>query len=82
MDELFTNLLYEFSCIHRAEYHETLYEEAQRLGCEIRLDCEAVSVSNEDEFCSVTTKDGEVIQGDVIVGADGVYESSSWWHAN
>jgi salicylate hydroxylase len=62
------------SCIHRAEYHETLHEEAVRLGCEIRLDCEVLSVSDEDEFCSVTTKDGGIIKGDVIVGADGMYD--------
>jgi flavin-dependent dehydrogenase len=59
------------SMVHRAEYHETLYEEALRLGAEVRFDFEVQQLCFEDE-ASVTTVGGKVIKGDVVVGADGV----------
>jgi salicylate hydroxylase len=59
----------QYSTIHRAEYHETLYDEFVRLGGEIRLGCDVQKFSFDEP--SVTTADGEEIQGDVVVGADG-----------
>ena len=54
---------------HRADYHDTLYEEAVRLGCTIRLGCEMQDVNFEEP--AVILSDGTVVAADVVVGADG-----------
>jgi salicylate hydroxylase len=55
--------------IHRQDYHAILLEEAQRLGVAIKLDAEVVNLNFERT--EVVLSGGEVIKGDVIVGADG-----------
>jgi salicylate hydroxylase len=58
-----------FRVIHRQDYHAILLEEAQRLGAEIKLNSDVVKL-NFDRT-EVILSDGQVLKGDVIVGADG-----------
>lgn len=60
-----------YSVTHRADYHETLHEEAIRLGCTVRLGCEMQDV--DFEAPAVILSDGSVIAADVVVGADGKF---------
>ncbi|THH13127.1 hypothetical protein EW146_g7059 [Bondarzewia mesenterica] len=59
----------EFMFLHHGSLHRMLYETALELGARIRTRAEVVSVDVEGRSVTLTT--GEVIQGDVIVGADG-----------
>ena len=47
-----------------------LVEECERLGVDIRLKSEVHSVDFEQT--TVTLKNGDVVSGDVIIGADGI----------
>lgn len=60
--------------MHRADYQRVLVEEAERLGVEIRLGCDVVSVKCEYPP-EARLADGQVVVGDVIVGADGLRSS-------
>ncbi|OCH87107.1 FAD/NAD-P-binding domain-containing protein [Obba rivulosa] len=55
--------------IHRADYHKLLYDLAAP-KMTLRLDATVVAV--DPEAPSVTLKSGEVVHGDLIVGADGI----------
>ncbi|EAW12904.1 putative salicylate hydroxylase [Aspergillus clavatus NRRL 1] len=57
--------------IHRADYHQILLDQAQSLGVEIRLDAAVERVDVEET--AVVLVGGEVIAGDVIIGADGLW---------
>lgn len=59
------------SVMHRADYQYVLADEARRLGVVMRLGCDVVDVDSSEESPSVTLADGEVVRGDVIIGADG-----------
>ena len=55
--------------IHRWDYQKILYEEAVRLGVEIRL---GTAVSGFDTNCDhIHLGSGEVLKADLIVGSDG-----------
>ncbi|KKK26655.1 hypothetical protein ARAM_002541 [Aspergillus rambellii] len=56
--------------VHRADYHDILLKEAERLGAVVELDAEVVDVDVSET--KVTLRSGKVIAGDVIVGADGL----------
>lgn len=56
--------------VHRADYQRVLYDAAVERGVTVRFDCRVDSL-NEDEP-SVTIKGGEVVKGDIILGADGM----------
>ncbi|PTU17851.1 hypothetical protein P175DRAFT_0486605 [Aspergillus ochraceoroseus IBT 24754] len=56
--------------VHRADYHDILLKEAERLGAVVELDAEGVDVDVSET--KVTLRSGKVIAGDVIVGADGL----------
>lgn len=65
------------SLIHRADYQRLMVAEARRLGADIRLGCSVVKVGfGPDEPC-ITLADGEVIIGDVVIGADGTFTSDA-----
>ena len=51
------------------DLYTLLHDAAKEAGVELRWNSEVVKVCSSD--MSVTLKDGEVIRGDVIVGADG-----------
>lgn len=57
--------------IHREDYHRILFDEAIRLGAEIRLDTDVADVDTGNS--KVFLKKGEVITGDAIIGADGMF---------
>ena len=56
--------------VHRADYQRVLYDAAVERGVIVRFDCRVESL-NEDEP-SVTINGGEVVKGDIIIGADGI----------
>jgi flavin-dependent dehydrogenase len=56
--------------VHRADYQRVLYDAAVERGVTVRFDCRVESL-NEDEP-SVAINGGEVVKGDVIIGADGI----------
>lgn len=62
--------------MHRADYQRVLAEEARRLGAQIRLGADVVSVDSGDDGASVTLANGERIIADVVVGADGLRGTS------
>ena len=55
--------------MHRADYQRVLYDAAVERGVIVRFDCRTECL-DEDEP-SVTIKGGEVVRGDIIIGADG-----------
>ncbi|OAL28800.1 hypothetical protein AYO22_02665 [Fonsecaea multimorphosa] len=56
--------------IHRADYHSVLLDEVLRLGGKLRLNAEAVEIKVSTENPHVVLQTGEIIEADVIVGAD------------
>ncbi|KAL8687848.1 MAG: hypothetical protein Q9218_006093 [Villophora microphyllina] len=60
--------------IHRADLHDVLLEEAQRLGVSIRLDCQFTHINFSQP--SIQLADGGNIIADVILGADGERSAS------
>lgn len=69
LDPVLQYLKYYGRTIHRADYHDILSKEAQRLGAKIMLDSEVINIDSGKR--QVTLKDGKLIPGNVIVGADG-----------
>lgn len=64
------------SVIHRGDYHTVLLNEALRLGASLREGAEVVDGNFSPPQPHVILRTGEVVEGDVIVGADGRQESS------
>lgn len=58
--------------MHRADYQRVLVEEALRLGAEIRLGQDVMSVDCTEETPVVLLGGGEKVVANVIVGADGL----------
>ncbi|KAI1473080.1 putative monooxygenase [Daldinia caldariorum] len=57
--------------LHRADLQEALVRRARSLGAEIQL---GVDVQHVDfKRAAVITQDGQVIQGDLVLGADGLW---------
>lgn len=54
---------------HRADYHKILWDEAVRLGSEVKLNALVQNIDFEKN--EVQLQDGSVFSGDVIIGADG-----------
>ncbi|PYH85593.1 FAD/NAD(P)-binding domain-containing protein [Aspergillus uvarum CBS 121591] len=63
--------------IHRADYHRVLYEEAVRLGVQVRLGVEVEGVDFEGP--TVLLAGGERVPGDVVLGADGLWSQVRGW---
>jgi salicylate hydroxylase len=57
--------------VHRYDLQQVLHAAAVQRGVDIRMDCTVVSV--EEATPSVTLKSGQVVTGDLIVGADGIF---------
>lgn len=71
------------SVIHRADYHAVLMEECARLGVDVKLGADVQDV--DFEGTSVTLANGEIVAGDVIIGADGSVPSpftASFFHSH
>ncbi|EGW31388.1 salicylate hydroxylase [Spathaspora passalidarum NRRL Y-27907] len=56
--------------VHRADYHKALVNRAQEVGVEIYLGARVEEVDFDSS--TVTTSDGRLFSGDIIVGYDGV----------
>ena len=57
------------SVIHRADYQRLLAEEAVRLGVKLRLGADVQDIDFDNT--TVTLRNGEIVAGDIIIGADG-----------
>ncbi|KAL5000603.1 hypothetical protein BDV10DRAFT_183373 [Aspergillus recurvatus] len=57
--------------IHRQDFHQVLFDEAVRLGVEIRLGAEVTDIIFETP--EVGLAGGERVAGDVVIGADGLH---------
>ncbi|KAI1087807.1 FAD binding domain protein [Rostrohypoxylon terebratum] len=57
--------------IHRADLQEAMVNRAKSLGVEILLGADVQHV--DFKTATVTTQDGQKVQGDVILGADGLW---------
>ena len=57
--------------IHRADYQRLLWEEAERLGVKLRLSSSVVDLDCRNIAPSLKLVDGEKVEADVIVLADG-----------
>jgi salicylate hydroxylase len=66
---------YRWHVMHRADYQNVLADEARRLGVEMRLGQDVISVDCKDARPVVHLADGEKVEGDVVVGADGLRSS-------
>lgn len=66
MEELYSA---PYIVIHRADLHNILLQEAERLGVHISLDCQIAKINFTEP--SVELSCGELISSDVILGADG-----------
>jgi 2-polyprenyl-6-methoxyphenol hydroxylase-like FAD-dependent oxidoreductase len=53
-----------------------LHDEAIRLGVQLRLGADVTSVCSTGGQASATLVDGENVDADVVVVADGMYQSS------
>jgi 2-polyprenyl-6-methoxyphenol hydroxylase-like FAD-dependent oxidoreductase len=62
--------------VHRADLQEVL---AGRLGEALRLASPCVGLHDHGERVSVTLEDGEELEGDVLVGADGLRSRTRTW---
>jgi salicylate hydroxylase len=65
--------LWPWLVIHRADYQRVLLEEAEQLGVDLRLGADVRDVVSEGT--AVVLKSGEVVSGDVIIGADGLWST-------
>ena len=57
---------------NRQKLDEYLFQEAIKVGAEIKLEKEVVKIREEEKFVFVKTKDGAEFQGKIVVGCDGV----------
>lgn len=57
--------------VHRADLQEALIRRAKSLGVDIRLGADVQHV--DFQRAVVTTQDGQTVQGDLILGADGLW---------
>jgi len=64
------------------DYQRILAEEALKLGADLRFGCGVQSVECNVDRPRVWLDNGEVLEADVIVGADGMrYNSQQYLHA-
>ncbi|KAF2032573.1 FAD/NAD(P)-binding domain-containing protein [Setomelanomma holmii] len=57
--------------VHRAHFHDALLQRALQLGVKIDLGCKVVQYHEAQG--SVRLADGSVVQGDLVVAADGIH---------
>ena len=57
--------------VHRAALHRALVQKAHRLGVGINLGCDIANADFDFSDCRVRLANGDVFEGDLIVGADG-----------
>jgi salicylate hydroxylase len=57
--------------IHRADLQQVLLKAALERGVVVKLGCRVIAIEGDSEIVAVLTKDGEKIEADLLVGADG-----------
>lgn len=60
--------------VHRAHLHEHLKAAALAAGCELATSSKVADVDPHN--ATITLEDGEILKGDVIIGADGVHSTA------
>ncbi|PYH49798.1 putative salicylate hydroxylase [Aspergillus saccharolyticus JOP 1030-1] len=69
--------------VHRGDYHRVLYDEAIRLGVEVRFGVVVQGVAllgkEGSEGLEVQVCGGEGVRGDVVLGADGLWSQVRDW---
>lgn len=58
-----------YCVIHRAHLHNAMYQLAQELGVEIRVNSKVTGYDAEEP--SITLEDGRVEKADLVIAADG-----------
>lgn len=61
--------------VHRAHLHDALYQRALELGVLVSLDCTVAGY--DPRKGSVVLVDGTVVQGDLVIAADGMLRELS-----
>ena len=56
--------------VHRAHFHEALHKRALQLGVAVELDRTVVEYNEQSG--SVVLANGSIVQGDLVVAADGM----------
>lgn len=64
---------YPWQLVHRIDLHNALKEKARSLGVEIKLQSRVKGA--DCEKTSLVLESGEVVEGDLVIGADGVHVS-------
>lgn len=65
---------YPYMMLYRPDLHQILLDALlQRSPQSVRLNCRVVDVAQTDEFAVVTLADGTRVEGDALIGADGVH---------
>ncbi|MBT4046709.1 MAG: NAD(P)-binding protein, partial [Rhodospirillaceae bacterium] len=60
--------------LHRADFHNVLAEAlAREVPDAVHLGCNVTGFSQAGDGVTVTTEDGEMFQGDILVGCDGIH---------
>lgn len=60
--------------VHRAHFHDALYQLALKLGVDVKINSKVVAY--DDEAPSITLENGESFSADLIVSSDGESETS------
>lgn len=68
---------YPWQLVHRARLHDVLKSTAISLGGVLHTSSKVLQV--DPETPTLTLSDGREIKADLIVGADGIYVSCSWY---
>ncbi|MGB0843500.1 MAG: FAD-dependent monooxygenase [Alphaproteobacteria bacterium] len=61
--------------IHRADLVKILHDEALKVGVTVHLNTQLKSFSQEPDKCVISTVSGQELQGDALIGADGIGSS-------
>jgi salicylate hydroxylase len=65
-----------YATVHRADLHALLLSAVRQQGAaQLQLDSELASFEQHDRGVTLHTTDGRVVQGDALVGADGLWSS-------
>lgn len=74
---------YPWQLIHRIELHNALKDiarDTKREGKPVIIHLQSRVTSADIERTSITLQDGRVVYGDLVLGADGVHVSSTFWN--
>ena len=65
--------------VHRAHFHDAMYQLALQLGVEVKINSKVVDY--DDEAPSITTENGDLYTADLVISSDGepIFEGIFWW---